>query len=180
MDNMKVLKLQFWSFDMVFAIIIFSITLTIVGFAWYNINNRLSLAYESGPIQMQSQTQILAQSLLSKGSPSDWYSIVNTTNTSTWKKVVIGLGSTSGSGISGNKVYALMAMSNYDYQATKGSLGVTYDYYILVYNNGMNITIGKNPSGALTIDSATESSSINGEPVTIKVLLWTNTTLGVS
>jgi hypothetical protein len=73
-----------------------------------------------------------------------------------------------------------MAMSNYDYQATKGSLGVTYDYYILVYNNGMNITIGKNPSGALTIDSATESSSINGEPVTIKVLLWTNTTLGVS
>lgn len=177
---MKTLKLQFWSFDMVFAIIIFSITLTIVGFVWYNINSRLSLAYENDPIQMQSQTQILAQSLLSKGSPSDWYSVVNTTNTSTWKGVVIGLESDSGSGISSNKLYALMAMSNYDYQATKESLGVAYDYYIMIYNNGMNITIGKNASGALTVDSATESSSINGEPVTIKVLLWTNTTLGVS
>jgi hypothetical protein len=179
---MKRFKLQFWSFDVVFSVVIFSIALTILAFTWYNISTQLSLSYGGGATLMQLQTQSVATSILSQGSPSNWEGIVNLTNTSTWSGVGIGIGSINGTMISSKKLYAFLAMANYSYQSTKQPLGISYDYYIILYNNNMNITIGKNPSSynPLSVDVATKSAYINGQPVTMKIILWSNTTFGVS
>ena len=173
------MKLQFWSFDVIFAIVIFSVAITILAFTWYDINNQLSLAYGSGSTIMGIQAQTLIQNILSTGSPGNWNSMINLTNTSTWGNVGIGL--SSGDGISSAKLYAFMAMANQNYEAAKQDIGVSYDFYIDIYNNNMNITIGKNPAqnNAFTIDVATATSNLNGAPVTIKALVWTNTPLGV-
>lgn len=179
---MRLFKIQFWSFDIIFAIVIFAIALTILAFTWYNVGTQLSLEYGAGATLMQLQTQSVSMSLLSQGSPANWESIINITNTSTWSGAGIGIGSINNTMISSKKLYAFIAMSNYSYQSTKQPLGVSYDYFIRIFNNNMNITIGKNPSqyGALTIDVATKSAYINGQPVTVKTILWSNTTFGVS
>ncbi len=173
------MKLQFWSFDVIFAIVIFSVAITILAFTWYDISNQLSLVYGSGSTLMGIQAQTLIQNILSPGSPGNWNSMVNLTNVTTWGNVGIGLG--EGGSISSSKLYTFMAMANQNYEAAKQDLGVSYDFYIEIYNNNMNITIGKNPSenNAFTVDVATATSSINGSPVTVKALVWTNTALGI-
>lgn len=175
----KNMKMQFWSFDVIFAIVIFSVAITILAFTWYDINNQLSLAYGSGSTIMGIQAQTLIQNILSTGSPGNWDSMVNLTNVTTWGDVGIGLGSSSG--ISPAKLYTFMAMANQNYEAAKQSLGVSYDFYIDIYNSNMNITIGRNPAhnNAFTVDVATATSEINGSPVTVKAMVWTNTPLGI-
>jgi len=180
------MKAQFWSFDVIFAIVIFSIAITILAFTWYNINNQLSLAYGNGATIMQLQAASFAKTLLSSGSPSNWESIVNTTNTNTWNFTSIGIGATNGTGISSKKLYTLMSMANYNYQATKQALGIGFDYYITITSTSSNggsisATIGMNPGKgrALTVYVEKRSSFINGNPVQIVIDLWTNTPIGV-
>ena len=177
------MKAQFWSFDVVFAIIIFSIAITILAFTWYNINNQLALGYGSGSVLAQLQAHELAQMLMSPGSPSSWQSGVNTTNTATWANVSVGLSSAPGSeNLSTSKLYALSSMAGYNYQATKQSLGVAYDYYIIIAGGAINMTIGSNPSanGALSVYVEKRNAFLDGTPVTITVLVWTNQPLAVS
>ena len=179
---MKNLRAQFWSFDMVFAIVIFSVAITVLAYTWYSVNNQLSLAYGSGSVIAQLQTHALAQSLMSTGYPNDWMSAVNTTNTLTWTNVSIGLASAPGStNMSIRKVYTLLAMSNYNYQATKQELGVGYDYYITIVGSGLNMTLGENPAtnGALSVYVDKRSALLAGIPVTLTVYVWTNTPLAV-
>lgn len=177
------LKAQFWSFDVIFAIIIFSVAITILGFTWYNISNQLSLAYGSGSAVAQLQAHALSQNLLSPGSPANWQNVVNTTNTLTWSNVSVGLGTVaSQSNISISKIYTLMSMANINYQATKQELGVGFDYYIVITGSSINITIGKNPStnGALSVYVEKRSAFVSGTPVVISSIVWTNTGLAVS
>ena len=182
------MKAQFWSFDVIFAVVIFSTAITIMAFTWFNINNQLSLSYSNGASIMQLQLQSLSQSLLSPGSPSSWQSTVNTTNVSTWSGVSAGLGSGQGSVmLSSPKVYALMSMANYNYQESKQVLGTGFDYYITIKSNpatgsGINVVIGRSPysNGAKTVYVQYKSAIINGMPVTMQVILWTNTTLVTS
>lgn len=161
--------------------IIFSVAITILAFAWSSINTQLSLSTNSGSTVIQLQAQTLAETLLSQGSPANWESLVNSSKNSTWSNVSIGLGSAT-TNISSKKLYAFMAMANDNYKATKPLLGIGYDYYILIYNNNLNITIGHNPfaNKPLTVDVVTKSSYLNGEPVTVQVMVWTNTPFGVS
>lgn len=183
MNRNSNMKAQFWSFDVIFAIIIFSIAITLLGFAWYNVSNQLSLSYGGGTIVAQLQTKALAQNLLSPGSPANWPSLINTTNTVTWGNVSIGLASTSGiANLSSNKLYTFIAMSNTNYQATKQELGIGYDYYIEIYGGPINVTVGKNPStnGALSIYVEKRNAFLQGNPVTITTIVWTNTALAVS
>ncbi len=176
------LKLQFWSFDLVFSVTVFAVALTILTFTWYNINSQMSIAYGSSPTLMQMQAQSVASGLLSQGSPSDWNSLVNLSNSSSWGQYGIGIGSPDGASISPSKLYTAMAMANSNYEATKQGMGVTYQYYIMIYNRDINLTFGSNPAagGALTIDVATFDSNINGNPVTVKVMIWTNNQFGVA
>ncbi|MEM0148615.1 MAG: hypothetical protein QXY10_03405, partial [Candidatus Micrarchaeaceae archaeon] len=122
-------KLQFWSFDMIFAIIIFGVAITIVGYTWYNISNQLSISYgETQPI-LAAQAQSFAQSLFTQGYPNDWQSVINFTNISTWYGVNIGLLNSAGT-LSANKILALSSIANYNYKASKFPLGIIFDYYI--------------------------------------------------
>lgn len=185
---MNTLKAQFWSFDVIFAIVIFSFAITVLAFTWFNINNQLSLSYGNGTGILQLQLQSLTQNIFSPGIPNNWQSIVNTTNTSTWRGFAIGLTSAQGSySLSPNKVYTLISMSNRNYQASKQVLGVGFDYYITIKSNsnigsGVNMTIGKSPfnSGALTVYVSKVSATMNGAPVMVQLMLWTNTTLATS
>ena len=182
------IKAQFWSFDVIFAVVIFSFAVTILALTWFNISNQLSVSYGNGAGIMQLQLQSLTQNLFSPGTPVNWQSSINATNVNTWSGITVGLESSQGSTtLSSNKVYTLLSMANYNYPATKQALGIGYDYYIRITSNsnvgsGINLTIGKNPSnnGALTVYINRGSAVMNGVPVNLQVIVWTNTTLGIS
>ncbi len=175
------MKLQFWSFDVIFAMIIFSFAVTILAFVWYSINNQFSLSYGYGVASMQMQVQSLAARLLTPGTPVGWSSIIVANNTSTWNNISIGLLGSNGE-LSMQKLAALESMSNYNYEATKQAMGIGYDYYIIVNLQGINIPIGSSPyaNNALTIQVINEPISINGAPGNMQVLVWTNMSFGVS
>ncbi len=186
------IKGQFWSFDVIFAIIIFGVAITVLAYTWYNVNNQLALAYGNGATIMQLQAESLAQTIMSPGNPDNWQSIVNTSNAGTWDSVSIGLTDGNGSSsISPGKLYALMSMANYNYGGTKGPLGVAYNYYIVIQQSGGptssaneagNITIGSNPQNgkSLTTYVYKRVAFLDGAPVTIYIEVWTNTPLAVS
>lgn len=170
-------RAQFWSFDVIFAIVIFSVAITILGFAWYNINNQFSFSYGGGATVGLIQDEAMAQELMSPGSPSNWQSAVNTTNTLTWTNVSAGLASgAGGANLSMGKVYTLAAMASYNYQASKQLFGVGFDYFIIIKGNSMNLTIGSNPATSVISSEYVQSRSafIDGQPVMIKVILWTS------
>jgi len=185
---MEKFKGQFWSFDVVFAVIIFSFAITILAFTWFSISSQLSLEYSNSTGIMQQQLQSLSQSILSPGVPTYWQGSINTTNSLTWGGIYAGLAQNQSSVVlSPSKVYALLSMSNENYQATKQVLGVGYDYYITIKSNtntasGINISIGSSPfnKGALTIYVANRNAVMNGMPVNMRLILWTNTTLAAS
>lgn len=179
----KEFKAQFWSFDVIFAMVIFTIALTILGFTWYSVNNQLSLTYGTGSILAQLQTHTLAQNIMSTGYPTSWFSIVNTTNTLTWSNVSIGLAlAPTSSNLSMSKIYALSAMSSNSYQATKQELGVGYDYYVTIVGGSYNISIGRNPATnkALTVYVERRSALLQGTPVVVQSIIWTNTSLAIT
>lgn len=179
----KNFKAQFWSFDVIFAMVIFILALTILGFTWYNVNNQLALGYSGSTAIAQLQAHSLAQNLLSMGSPANWQSMVNTTNALTWSNISVGLGmSASGTNISTKKLYTFMSMANQNYQATKFELGISYEYYISIYGGMININIGRNPANYHSLTNYVErrSAFVAGVPVIMQVVLWTNTTLAIS
>src|SRR6267378_699322 len=100
------IKAQFWSFDVIFAIIIFTTAITILAITWFSVNNQLSLAYGNGAVVMQIQTKTFAQQLMSPGAPSNWQGTINTTNSLTWGGISIGLGASQGtSNLSISKIF---------------------------------------------------------------------------
>jgi len=185
---MEKLKGQFWSFDVIFAVIIFSFAITILAFTWMSINSQLALGYSNGAGIMQQQLQSLSQSIVSPGVPYSWQGVVNTSNSLTWGGIYVGLGQNqSGVALSSAKVYTLLSMSNMNYQATKQALGIGYDYYITITSvprigSGLNISIGSSPinKGALTIYVSNRYALLNGVPVNMRMMLWTNRTNAVS
>jgi len=177
---LKNLKGQFWSIDAMFAIFIFSIALIIVAFIWSTVNNQIASTFSSSAVSMRLEAQILAASLLSEGSPSNWYSLVNTTNSSTWKGIFIGIENNNHVGsISNSKLATFISMSNYNYQATKQALGIGYEYYIKIIGKDLDINIGHNPKtyNALSIYTTNETAIYDGENVNIEIYIWSNTTL---
>ncbi len=73
-----------------------------------------------------------------------------------------------------SKLYALVAMSNYNPEATEQPLGIGYNYYIIIDGKNINIRIGRSPLGrSLTTYVARSSSILSGQPVQVEVILWT-------
>ncbi len=184
----KSFRAQFWSFDVIFALLIFSVAVTILTYVWFNINNQLAIGYGNGATIMQLQTKALASSMFSTGSPPNWQGIANTTNTVTWNNVSVGLVvSPLSTNVSSSKLYTLISMANYNYEAAKQQLGTAYDYYITIKSTqaagaAMNISIGRNPLAfnALTTFVERRNGFINGVPVTVAVELWTNSSIATS
>lgn len=185
---MIILKGQFWSFDMIFAIVIFSFAITILAFTWFSINNQLSISNGNNAGFMQQQLQQLSDNILLPGRPFTWDTGVSFSNYSSWQNFRIGLTDEIGSTtIDSNKLYTLLSMANSNYQATKGSLGISFDYYITITSisnigSGINISIGRNPlgNGALTVYTEKSYGMLNDVPVTVTTMLWTNTTISES
>jgi hypothetical protein len=176
-------KGQFWSFDMVFAMVVFMAAITILASTWLSISNQLALS-SSGIIElMQLQVQQVSQNLVSAGTPVNWQSIVNTSQPSTFSDVSPGLAASVGSSsISSAKLYTLISMVNKNYSAAGLSFGATYDYYINLAGGSINVSIGKNPltNGAVTTFVSTRSAFMNGVPITIKVYIWSSHPSAVS
>jgi len=174
------MRLQFWSFDVIFAMVIFGFAITILAFVWYSISNQFALSYGYGIGSMQMQAQALANRLLSPGSPSSWSSIVNPSNPSTWSNISIGLLGSNGE-VSLEKIATLESMTNLNYQATKQAVGVGYDYYIVINYQKINFGIGLSPyaAHAMSIYVVNKPIIINGMPATMQVMVWTNTSFGV-
>ncbi|MEM3252931.1 MAG: hypothetical protein QW774_00630 [Candidatus Micrarchaeaceae archaeon] len=175
------MKAQFWSFDVIFAMVIFSLVIVILTYVWYSINSQLSLSEGYGIQNIQMQLLVLRNTIMSQGSPPDWNNIVIANQTSTWSNITAGLGTGQGNEISLQKVMTLMAMSNYDYQATKQVIGIGFDYYISINWNGFTIYLGRNPAyyNAKSIQVVQIPVMMNGVPGTMTAEVWTNTSFGV-
>jgi len=179
------MKAQFWSFDVIFAMVIFGTAIVILTFVWSGASNQYSLAYGLGVVNLQAQLQGLQNRILMQGTPSNWNSFINVSAPSKWPSMSIGLGTGNGTALSPNKILTLMAMSSHNatsYQATKSLLGVGYDYYIIIYGDNVNIRLGMAPYKykATAIQVASQSASLNGMPVKMQIMVWTNKTFGVS
>lgn len=178
------MKAQYWSIDMVFAMVVFTIAIIILATVWQKTNSEFSVTYGFGVGSMEQQLLSLQQRILSPGYPASWNSFISVNSVSQWDNVSVGLGSGNSSTLSSQKAMELMAMTNTNYQATKQPLGVGYDYYITIFSpNQYNISIGENPitNNAVAIQTATIPVIIdNGAAGTMRISVWTNTTFGVS
>ncbi len=179
--KMSYMKAQFWSFDIMFAIVVFLVAITILTYVWLTMSSQFSASYTNGINLMQLQLQRLGTGLLLQGSPPNWNSLVNLSNTSGWINVSVGFGSGNAS-LSAQKILTFDAMSNTNYQEAKTPLGIGYDYYILLNASGFGLAIGRNPSGnnAYAIQAMTEPVILNGAPANLTIELWTNTTFGIT
>ncbi len=178
------MRAQFWSFDVVFAMIIFGSALVLLTFVWMEISGQFSLSYGLGSQTIQLQLQSLQRRILLPGNPSSWYSQINTTNTLTWNNISIGLGTGTGSQLSPGKIATFASIGNYNsvsYQATKPLLGIGYDYFIIINSTNYTMTIGKSPFAynPYAMQVARQSATLNGAPVRIQIILWTNKSVGV-
>jgi hypothetical protein len=179
------MKAQFWSFDVIFAIIIFSLALSLITFVWLGITNQFSVSYGTGTQTMQMQLQSMQSRITGAGVPANWNVAMNVINPTTWNNISIGLGTGAGIQLSQSKIMTFMAMSNYNmttYQATKSLLGIGYDYYMLINSTNYTIVFGLAPYylNPYAIMVARQSAFLNGVPVTMQLLLWTNKSFGVS
>lgn len=179
-------KAQFWSFDLVFAIVIFGFAVTILAYTWFNIDSQLASAYSGSAEIMQMQTQGLSQSLMAAGTPSDWQVTTNTLDSQAWGNMSIGIASSPGGSISGAKLAALSEMASSNYQATKLPLGIGFDYFISIANvpdsvNTVDVSIGMDPNahGAISVYAQKIPATYGGIPVIVKVELWSNTGFAV-
>ncbi len=180
MDNFRA---QFWSFDALFAMIIFLAAITILAIAWLDISNQLSLATGGTSYIMQLQSEAVAQNLMSTGSPADWQSAVNTSSVSTWGDIGIGLAQSQGSpSLSAAKMYALMSMVDYNYSMAGQDLGTSFNYYIIINSSTLNITMGRSPltGNSVTTYISRKSAFINGEAAQITVMVWSGSVSSVS
>ena len=176
--------MQIWSMDLIFAVVIFSFTITVLGIIWLHISNGLATSYGNTQGVMYMQAGAMSDVLLSPGAPADWQSAIATTNSLTWTGIAPGIDATAGQPqISLPKLYALMAMASSNYTATKALFGIGNDYYITITSPGSgigNITIGRNPgtSNASSIFVDRRSAVLSGSPVWVIVMVWSNSTAG--
>jgi hypothetical protein len=179
------MKAQFWSFDAIFAIVVFGSALMLITFVWLGVSSQFSLSFPLGTQLMQAQVQSLQNRIVSQGTPASWYVSVNALDTSTWNNISVGLGTGVNGQLSPTKIMAFLAMSSGSsatYQATKQLLGVSYDYYIVINATNYTISLGLPPykMNPYAVVVGRQSATLNGVPVAMQVILWTNKSFGVS
>lgn len=173
-----IMKSQIWSMDLIFSVVIFSFTITVLGIIWLHISNGLVTSYGNTQGVMYMQAGAMSDVLLSPGAPADWQSTIAVTNSLSWTGIAPGIEVVAGQPqISLPKLYALMSMANYNYTATKSLFGIGNDYYVTITSPGPgigNITIGKNPSSynASTVFVDRRSATLDGSPVWVDIVIW--------
>ncbi len=176
------MKAQFWSFDAVFGIILFIFGLIILTYAWITISNGYSSVTSNNAGSMQSELTKFNYLIFYPGTPSNWNSVINVSNATTWSGISAGFGKLSTPNeLSESKLLSFLAMSNANYSLTKETLGISYDYYINISSKNFNLDIGKNPIplSPTSINVVSEPVIINGYPAKLTLEVWTNTTFGI-
>ncbi|MDE1827795.1 MAG: hypothetical protein KGH65_01400 [Candidatus Micrarchaeota archaeon] len=180
------MKLQFLSFDAIFAIVIFTFAVSLLAFIWYTVNSQLSIGSGNSVQSMQLQLEGVSEKILGSGYPQNWYSNVDTSNTLTWANISVGLGNGVSGAISISKLATFASMANGNYLYTKPLLGVGYDYYIVISTANYHMTIGKKPAAQIgsalngvTLQSTSKSVTINGQPGNMQIFIWTNSSFGI-
>lgn len=175
------MKAQFWSFDIIFAIVIFIFAVVLLTYVWINISGEFAISSGQNIAQLESELQTIGTQLISQGSPTNWYTKVNLGSPYSWSNVSIGLGNGTEGALSIGKISTLENMSLTDYQETKPSLGIAYDYYITINGTDINIAIGHNPAitNVTAVQVLTEPVVVNGRPAEMQIELWSNSTLGI-
>ncbi len=173
------MKAQFWSFDIIFAIIIFVFAVVILTYVWLNISSVSSLQSANNLNRMQLQLQVLGTQLLTPGNPSNWNQKVNLASPGSWENLSLGMGNGTQGALSQSKINELNNMSIANYQATKPALGISYDYYIDFI--GTNSEIGINPANGNVVSSQviTIPAVLNGRQVNVQIQLWSNSTISL-
>lgn len=175
------MKAQFWSFDIIFAIIIFVFAVIILTVVWIDVSGQFAIAYGSNLINMQSQVQSLSAQILSPGTPANWNYLVNFNSPAGWSNFSIGLSNGTVGVLSQKKINTLANMSRINYQDTKPPLGIGFDYYITILGSGINNSIGFNPglTNVTSVQVTTIPAVLNGNTVRVQIQLWSNSTLGI-
>ena len=180
------MKLQFLSFDVIFAMVIFTFAVSLLSFTWYTIDAQIGVTSGTSVQSMQLQLEATSEKILSPGYPSNWNSVVNPTNSLTWGNVSMGLGNGATGAISTGKLFTFSAMSSNSYAATKALLGSSYDYYIVIKSASFTIPIGKKPTPAIggalngvTVQSTSKAVTINGQAANMQIYIWTNSSFGL-
>ena len=73
-------KAQIWSLDLIFALVIFGFTMTILAAAWLKTTNDISTSGSGSTAVLSIQTKSFADALMSPGYPQNWYGTINTVN----------------------------------------------------------------------------------------------------
>lgn len=175
------MKAQFWSFDAVFATVIFGVAIVLLTIVWFAVSSQFSLSSGLGVSTMQVQLQSLQRRLLATGSPPNWNAVVNVSNTISWSNVSGSLGLGNGTALSQAKVMTFLSMTHNitSYQATKALLGIGYEYYITITGSDFAVSIGLSPNNPTSIQVARLSATMNNAPVKVLLEVWTNRSAGV-
>ncbi len=177
------MKLQFISIDAIFAVVVFLFALFLLAFVWYDINTSLSLAASASVSSMQAQLSSLSSQLMGPGVPSNWNYMGSSTSASSFGNVSIGLATGGIGNFSMQKIMTFESLANSDYYHSKTLLGVGFDYYVVIKNTNLNITIGRRPQpfdSILTQYVSNSRVNLANAPATMYVYVWTNTSFGVS
>ena len=155
-------KGQAWGFDLSIAGAIFIAGM--VTFYFFAVNTPSN--GETNIDQLAYEGKVVADSLLSEGSPSNW-------NITTVYKIGI---LTEGK-INDTKLSSFYAASQTQYQATKPLLGTKFDYFInfsepIIINSAAVGGIGHEPVNTDNVLKISRFAVYNNKPISVEVLVW--------
>jgi hypothetical protein len=121
-------KGQVWSYDLIVASIIFITAMAILAYFWWSARTNMS---ENKDAIIRESLKV-SDVLMSPGIPSNWNTLVNISNQSTWSNVQqIGLAeSWTNQSLSLDKVYKLTNMSIINYSYVQSKVRSSYDFYL--------------------------------------------------
>lgn len=149
-------RAQAWGFDLVIGMVIFIVG--IVSFYLYASN--LPGASEEIIEKLQQEGELIAESLMSEGSPIDW----NTTR-------VERIGITSENRINETKWNAFKNLASTDYSRTKSLFRVKDEYFVFIGEDESG-GAGNNPSSPTNLVKVTRVIIYNQSIKTLNVYSW--------
>lgn len=147
---------QAWGFDLVVGLIIFLVG--ILSFYFYTIN--VSNGEDEIGGQLQQEGELIADSLMSEGSPIDW----NENN-------VVRIGIVSEGRINEAKLEEFADLAELDYKKTK-ALFRTRNEYFVSFGGDISTGVGRNYTDAEYVMKVTRVVIYNQSIVTMEVYAW--------
>lgn len=149
-------RAQAWGFDLVVGMVIFIVG--IISFYLYTTN--LPSAGEEIIEKLQQDGELVAESLMSEGTPINW----NSTN-------VQRIGLISQSRLNQTKWDGFKTLSSSDYERTRALFRIRNDYFVFIGGDESN-GIGKTPSSQTNLIKITRVVPHNQSIKTLNIYTW--------